>query len=79
MQEDSIDYFISNLTIYYKKKENGLSSLKSLFSKAEVMDDVIKLIAANLVEYQENRKFLDTMYSSFDALIDATSGTKIVI
>lgn len=79
MQDDSLDYFISNLTIYYKKKENGLSSLKSLFSKAEVMDDVIKLIAANLIEYQENRKFLDTMYSSFDALIDATSRKKNVI
>ena len=43
--------------------------MKSLFSKAELMDDVIKLIADNITEYLENKKFLDTMYTSFDELI----------
>lgn len=69
MLDDSLDSFMNSLTTHYKKSEGGLSSLKSLFSKAELMDDVIKLIADNITEYLENKKFLDTMYTSFDELI----------
>ena len=72
MMDDSLDNFIINLTIHYKKIDHGLNKLKVLFSKAELMDDVIKLIAENLKEYKENNKFLDTMYVGFDALIKAT-------
>ena len=72
MMDDSLDSFITNLTIHYKKIDHGLSNLKIIFSKAELMDDVIKIIAENIKEYKETNKFLDTMYISFDALIKAT-------
>lgn len=69
MLDDSLDSFMNSLTTHYKKTEKGLSRLKCLFSKAELMDDVIKVIADNIKEYQVNKKFLDTMYTSFDELI----------
>lgn len=69
MLDDSLDSFMNSLTTHYKKTARGLNCLKCLFSKAELMDDVIKLIADNIKEYQENKKFLDTMYTSFDELI----------
>lgn len=69
MLDDSLDSFMNSLTTHYKKTEKGLNRLKCLFSKAELMDDVIKVIADNIKEYQVNKKFLDTMYTSFDELI----------
>lgn len=72
MMDDSLDNFMSDLTIHYKKIEQGLSKLKALFRRQDLMDDVIKLIADNLKEYQENKKFLDTMFVSFDALIKSS-------
>lgn len=73
MLDDSLDNFIVNLTSHYKKIEEGLNNLKALFSKAELMDDVIGLIAENLEEYKKNNRFLDSMFISFDALIKSTT------
>ena len=49
MLDDSLDSFMNSLTTHYKKTEKGLNRLKCLFSKAELMDDVIKQYCVKLI------------------------------
>ena len=72
LKDDSLDSLINNLTSHYKKKEDGLKKLRSLFGRSELVDSVIELISKNLQNYIAHARFLDDMFSNFDSLIDET-------
>lgn len=72
LKDDSLDSLINNLTSHYKKKEDGLKKLRSLFGRSELVDSVIELISKNLQNYIAHARFLDDMFSNFDSLIEET-------
>lgn len=72
LKGDSLDSLINNLTSHYKKKEDGLKKLRSLFGRSELVDSVIELISKNLQNYIAHARFLDDMFSNFDSLIEET-------
>ncbi|MEO8150242.1 MAG: hypothetical protein ABI723_21590 [Bacteroidia bacterium] len=67
--EAVIDDIFFNLTNYYNDKVNKLDEFKMIFTKKELIDDVVKILSKAIKEFYDKKILDNTLYTDFDKLI----------
>lgn len=67
--EAVIDDIFFNLTKYYNDKVNKLEEFKMIFTKKELIEDVVKILSNAIKEFYDKKILNNTLYSEFDKLI----------
>jgi hypothetical protein len=74
--EAVIDDIFFNLTNHYKDNLNKLEDFKTVFTKKEFMEDVIKILVDAIKEFYINKKLNNSIYNDFDTIIKAANEDK---
>lgn len=71
----AIDNIFFNLTNHFKENLNKLDDFKSLFTKKELIDNVITLLVDAIAEFYKTKKINEKLFVAFEKLIEKSNST----